>query len=128
MDSLQESYNNIQQVQAVSKEIDSQRITIMACREKTFQTFKAEDLETWLNGKKLKDYKYFTFRSNNPYIFFFSKSGVMLDQDRTYLTRDLPDFEEVGKEYYEGINEGDVITVYYSNAWWEQCINYKKGK
>ena len=128
MDSLQESYNNIQQVQAVSKEVESQMVTIMAYREKSFQTFKAEDLETWLNGSKLKEYKYFTFRSNNPYIFFFSKQNVQLDQDRVYLTKDLPDFEEVGKEYYEGINEGDVITVYYSNAWWENCLNYKRSK
>ena len=49
-------------------------------------------------------------------------------QDKVYLTADLPDYDTVGKEYYEGIDDNDVITVYYSNAWWEQCLNWKEVK
>lgn len=118
----------INRVQAVSKEIQPQWITIKSRKDGCYQTFKAKDLESWINGSKLKGYKYCTFRSNNPYIFFFSKDGIQLNQDRVYLTTDLPVFDTVGAEYYEGITDDDIITVYYSNAWWEQCLNWKEVK
>lgn len=119
--------SNIKRVDAVSKEVEASWITIVSRRDKTYQQFLAKDLEKWINGDKLP-YKYFTFRSNNPYIFFYSKDGVMLTQDKAYLTVDLPDFEKIGKEYYEGIDESDVITVHYSDAWWEKCLNWKEIK
>lgn len=122
------SMDEINKLQAVSKEIKSQQITIKSLQDKSYQTFKAKDLESWLCGDKLKQYKYFTFRSNNPYLFFFSNNNIQLSQDKVYLTKYLPDYDEVGKEYYEGIDEDDVITVYYSNAWWEQCLNWNEVK
>ena len=30
--------------------------------------------------------------------------------------------------FKEGINDNDVITVYYSNAWWENCLNWDSAK
>lgn len=120
--------DNITEVQAASKEFNSQWITIKSWQDKSYQTFKAVDLEKWLCGVKLNQYKYFTFRSNNPYIFFYSNNGVMLSQDKVYLTKYLPDFEKVTKEYYEGIREDDTITVYYSNAWWENTLNWDAVK
>lgn len=119
--------SNIKRVEAVSKEVEASWITIVSRHDKTYQQFLAKDLEQWINGEKLK-YKYFTFRSNNPYIFFFSKDGVMMTQDKAYLTNDLPNFDKVGKEYFEGIDNTDVITIYYSDAWWEQCSNWKQIK
>ena len=118
------SMDEINRVEAVSKEISSQWITIKSLRDKTYQTFKASELESWLNGDKKRQYKYFTFRSNNPYIQFFTKNHISLSQDKVYLTDDLPYKEIVGAEYYEGIDDTDVITVYYSNAWWENCLNW----
>lgn len=120
--------DEINKVQAISKEIQSQWITIKSLQDKSYQTFKAKDLESWLQGDKMKQYKYFTFRSNNPYLFFFSNNHIQLSQDKVYLTKYLPDYDTVGKEYYEGIDDNDVITVYYSNAWWEQCVNWKEVK
>lgn len=120
--------DEINRVQAVSKEISSQWITIKSLRDRTYQTFKAKDLESWLNGDKMRQYKYFTFRSNNPYIKFYSKSNISLSQDKVYLTEDLPYRDTVGSEYYEGIDDADVITVYYSNAWWENCLNWDRVK
>lgn len=118
------SMDEINKVEAVSKEISSQWITIKSLRDKTYQTFKASEFESWLNGNKMRQYKYFTFRSNNPYISFSSKNNISLSQDKVYLTDDLPYKDVVGAEYYEGINDTDVITVYYSNAWWESCLNW----
>ena len=118
------SMDEINRVEAVSKEISSQWITIKSLRDKTYQTFKASELESWLNGDKMRQYKYFTFRSNNPYISFSSKNHISLSQDKVYLTADLPYKDVVGAEYYEGIDDTDVITVYYSNAWWENCLNW----
>lgn len=120
--------DEINKVQAISKEIQSQWITIKSLQDKSYQTFKAKDLESWLQGDKMKQYKYFTFRSNNPYLFFFSNNHIQLSQDKVYLTKYLPDYDTVGKEYYEGIDDNDVITVYYSNAWWEQCLNWNAVK
>lgn len=120
--------DEINKVQAASKEIQSQWITIKSLQDKSYQTFQAKDLESWLQGDKMKQYKYFTFRSNNPYLFLFSNNSIQLSQDKVYLTKYLPDYDTVGKEYYEGIDDNDVITVYYSNAWWEQCVNWKEVK
>lgn len=120
--------DEINRVEAVSKEINSQWITIKSLQDKSYQTFKAKDLESWLQGEKLKHYKYCTYRCNNPYLRFSSKNHITLMQDKVYLTADLPDYDTVGKEYYEGIDDTDVITVYYSNAWWEQCIGWKEVK
>lgn len=120
--------DEINKVQAASREIKSQWVTIKSYQDKSYQTFKAKDLESWLQGDKMKQYKYFTFRSNNPYLFFFSNNHIQLSQDKVYLTKYLPDYDTVGKEYYEGIDENDVITVHYSNAWWEQCLNWNAVK
>lgn len=120
--------DEINRLEAPSKEIQSQWITIKSLQDKSYQTFKAKDLESWLQGDKMKQYRYFTFRSNNPYLFFFSNNHIQLSQDKVYLTKYLPDYDTVGKEYYEGIDENDVITVYYSNAWWEQCLNWNEVK
>lgn len=122
------SMDEINRVEAVSKEISSQWITNKSLRDKTYQTFKAKDLESWLCGAKLKNYKYFTYRCNNPYLRFSSKNHITLMQDKVYLTEYLPDYDEVGKEYYDGIDEDDVITVYYSNNWWEKCIGWNAVK
>lgn len=129
MDDLQKGYENLKRVQAVSKEIESSLVTIKSRQDKSFDSFKAVDLEKWLNGDKpKKEYKYFTFRSNNPYIFFYSKDNICFQQDKVYLTAELPDKEVVGKEYYEGIDENDSITIHYSNNWWEKCSNWEAVK
>ena len=120
--------DEINRLEAPSKEIQSQWITIKSLQDKSYQTFKAKDLESWLNGAKLKNYKYFTYRCNNPYLRFSSNNHITLMQDKVYLTEYLPDYDEVGKEYYDGIDEDDVITVYYSNNWWEKCIGWNAVK
>lgn len=108
MDDLLISSIIIGEVYKDKKAIPSQSITI----QKHTQTFKAKDLQEWINGEKL-DYPYFTYRSNNPYIRIYASTGTMLDQDVAFSTRFLPYNDEVGKEYYEGISEDDVITIYY---------------
>ena len=46
--------DEINRVTAVSKEISSQWITIKSIKDKTYQTFKASELENWLNGEKMR--------------------------------------------------------------------------
>ena len=71
--------NNIQRTNAVSKEVKTQWVMTKAFRDKTYQTFKALDLEKWINeDDKLRQYELCTFRSNNPLIFFYSKDHIHL--------------------------------------------------
>ena len=72
------SMDEINRVEAVSKEISSQWITIKSLRDKTYQTFMAKDLENWLLSEKMRKYKYFTFRSNNPYLNLYSNTNISL--------------------------------------------------
>jgi len=70
--------DKINGVQAVSKEINSQWITIKSLQDKSYQSFKAKDLENWLKSEKMRKYKYFTFRSNNPYLNLYSNTNISL--------------------------------------------------
>lgn len=108
MDELVISSIIIGEVYKNKNKITSQSITI----QKHSQTFLAKDLGAWIEGEKL-DYPYFTYRSNNPYIRIYSNTGTMLDQDVTFSSRFLPTENDINDYYFEGINEGDTITVYY---------------
>lgn len=108
MDELVLSSIIIGEVYKNKNKITSQSITI----QKHSQTFLAKDLGAWIEGEKL-DYPYFTYRSNNPYIRIYSNTDTLLDQDVVFSSRFLPYKNDINKYYYEGINEGDTITVYY---------------
>lgn len=111
MDELVVSSIIIGEVYSLKNKISSQSITI----QKHSQTFLAKDLGAWIEGEKL-DYPYFTYRSNNPYIRIYSNTGTMLDQDVTFSTRFLPYKNDLNEYYFEGIKEGDTITIYYGKA------------